>query len=123
MVLKEDVQGLGVKGVLTDVPNGYFRNFLKPQNLAALATQGLLECVPLYMNPSNLHAGHEASLTMLSWLTLSLLHSNIEKDKQRSEQAAKDLKAKAKAMAVALQTIGKFVIKKKVGDNNKIFGR
>ena len=49
--------------------------------------------------------------------------SNIEREKQRAEQTAKDLKAKAKAMAVALQTIGKFVIKKKVGENNKIFGR
>ena len=26
-------------------------------------------------------------------------------------------------MAVALQTIGKFVVKKKVGENDKIFGR
>jgi large subunit ribosomal protein L9 len=48
---------------------------------------------------------------------------NIEKEKQRAEQAAKDVKAKARAMAVALQTIGKFVIKKKVGEGNKIFGR
>ena len=51
------------------------------------------------------------------------MHRNIEKEKQRAEQAARDVKAKAKAMAVALQTIGKFVIKKKVGEGNKIFGR
>ena len=62
-------------------------------------------------------------LTCKGWLTPHVLCSNIEKEKQRSEQAAKDVKAKAKAMAVALQTIGKFVIKKKVGENNKIFGR
>ena len=50
-------------------------------------------------------------------------HRNIEKDKQRGEKAAADVKSKAKAMAVALQTIGKFVVKKKVGENDKIFGR
>ena len=31
--------------------------------------------------------------------------------------------AKAKAMAIALQTIGKFVIKKKVGESDQIYGR
>ena len=50
-------------------------------------------------------------------------HRNIEKDRQRGEKAASDIKNKAKAMAVALQTIGKFVVKKKVGENDKIFGR
>ena len=50
-------------------------------------------------------------------------HRNIEKDRQRGEKAASDVKNKAKAMAVALQTIGKFVVKKKVGENDKIFGR
>ena len=50
-------------------------------------------------------------------------HRNIEKEKQRGEKAAADVKSKAKAMAVALQTIGKFVVKKKVGENDKIFGR
>ena len=43
-------------------------------------------------------------------------HRNIEKDRQRGEKAASDIKNKAKAMAVALQTIGKFVVKKKVGE-------
>ena len=36
---------------------------------------------------------------------------------------AKQVKAKAKAMAVALQTIGKFIVRKKVGENDQIFGR
>ncbi|KAK9908132.1 hypothetical protein WJX75_003058 [Coccomyxa subellipsoidea] len=90
VVLRKDVQGLGTTGTLTDVPNGYFRNYLKPQNLASLATTGILE--------------------------------SIEKDKQRAEQQAKDVKAKAKAMAIALSTIGKFIIKKKVGEEDRIFG-
>ncbi len=33
------------------------------------------------------------------------------------------MKAKAKAMAIALQTINKFIIKKKVGENDQIYGR
>lgn len=53
----------------------------------------------------------------------NFLCRNIEKDKQRQEQAARDVKAKAKAMAIALSTIGKFIIKKKVGEDDKIFGR
>lgn len=48
---------------------------------------------------------------------------NIQREKDRGEKAALDLKTKAKAMAVALQTIGKFTIRKKVGENDKIFGR
>ena len=39
------------------------------------------------------------------------------------EKAAQAQKAKAGAMKMALQTIGKFNIKKKVGQNNQIFGR
>ena len=50
-------------------------------------------------------------------------HRNIEREKERGEKAAKDVKTKARAMAVALQTIGKFIVKKKVGENDKIFGR
>lgn len=42
---------------------------------------------------------------------------------QEKELAAKEaLKKEARAMATALATIGKFVIKKKVGEKNQIFG-
>ncbi len=51
------------------------------------------------------------------------LRRSIEKDKQRAEQQAREVKSKAQAMAIALSTIGKFVIKKKVGEEDKIFGR
>mmetsp|Transcript_9556 Transcript_9556/g.22988 ORF Transcript_9556/g.22988 Transcript_9556/m.22988 type:complete len:196 (-) Transcript_9556:27-614(-) len=44
-------------------------------------------------------------------------------DKIRAEEEAKrQEQAKAEAMATALATIGKFVIKKKVGDEKQIFG-
>lgn len=38
LILKEDVQNLGFKDDLVSVKNGYGRNFLIPQGLAALAT-------------------------------------------------------------------------------------
>ncbi len=38
LILKEDVQNLGFKDDLVDVKNGYGRNFLIPQGLAAMAT-------------------------------------------------------------------------------------
>ena len=60
------------------------------------------------------------------FLAAELCHSqcrNIEREKERGEKSARDVKAKAKAMAVALQTIGKFVVRKKIGENDKIFGR
>ena len=53
----------------------------------------------------------------------NLLCRNIQRDADRQEKTAIEIKNKAKAMAVALQTIGKFVVKKKVGENDKIFGR
>ncbi|WP_298486543.1 50S ribosomal protein L9 [uncultured Maribacter sp.] len=38
LILKEDVQNLGFKDDVVNVKNGYGRNFLIPQGLAALAT-------------------------------------------------------------------------------------
>ncbi|MGF1559419.1 MAG: 50S ribosomal protein L9 [Flavobacteriaceae bacterium] len=38
LILKQDVQNLGFKDDLVNVKNGYGRNFLIPQGLAALAT-------------------------------------------------------------------------------------
>ena len=48
VVLRKDVVGLGKTGELTKVPNGYYRNFLKPQGLAAPATEGILACAPAF---------------------------------------------------------------------------
>ena len=47
VVLRRDVTGLGKTGELTKVPNGYYRNWLLPQGLAAPATEGILACAPL----------------------------------------------------------------------------
>lgn len=47
---------------------------------------------------------------------------NIEEQKTAELRAMAQVKAKAQAMATALQTISKFIIKKKVGKDNQIFG-
>lgn len=111
------------------MPNGYFRNYLKPQNLAALATAGILEYVhiqiqfPLFVYPScHVCSASTAYLTTDRMLGLGCFR-NIEREQRRIEQQAREVKAKAQAMAIALSTIGKFVIKKKIGEGDKIFGR
>ena len=43
VILFDNVKGLGRQGDLVKVSEGYFRNFLKPQNLAAEATPSALK--------------------------------------------------------------------------------
>lgn len=90
VVLTSQIPNLGNEGELKSVPVGYYRNYLQPQGLAAMATDNIL--------------------------------AEIQKQKAIEERARMEEKAKAKAMATALSTIGKFVIKKKVGDGDQIFG-
>lgn len=48
--------------------------------------------------------------------------ADIRAAQEAETRAAQQEKEKAQALATALKTIGKFVIKKKVGENNQIFG-
>ena len=41
VVLRQDVAGLGRKGEICDVADGYFRNLLSPRGLALKATKGV----------------------------------------------------------------------------------
>eukprot|EP00889_Picochlorum_renovo_P008312 jgi/Picre1/35342/NNA_002804.t1 len=43
VVLTKQVPSLGNEGELKSVPTGYYRNYLKPQGYAALATENILE--------------------------------------------------------------------------------
>jgi len=43
VILRNDVSGLGSKGEILDVADGYFRNFLSPKGLAMKATAGATE--------------------------------------------------------------------------------
>ena len=90
VILTTQVGGLGKEGELKAVPVGYFRNYLQPQGLAAVATDGIL--------------------------------AQLAKQREAEDRARMEVKAKAQAMATALATIGKFVIKKKVGEEEQIFG-
>ncbi len=40
VILKQDVEGLGVRGDIVTVANGYFRNYLSPKGLGYKATKG-----------------------------------------------------------------------------------
>lgn len=42
LILTSDVAGLGVKGEVVDVSNGYGRNYLLPQRMAIKATDGAI---------------------------------------------------------------------------------
>jgi large subunit ribosomal protein L9 len=41
VVLRDDVDGLGLRGDIVDVPGGYARNFLLPKGRALVATKGV----------------------------------------------------------------------------------
>lgn len=47
----------------------------------------------------------------------------LEQEQRAKEQAYKVQVAKAKAMATALSTIGKFEVFKRVGEGKRIYGR
>lgn len=43
VILRKDVKGRGRTGDIVEVANGYARNFLIPQGIATLATDGALD--------------------------------------------------------------------------------
>lgn len=43
VVLQKDIKGLGHKGDIASVKDGYFRNFLLPRGLALMATERLIQ--------------------------------------------------------------------------------
>lgn len=55
-------------------------------------------------------------------LATQAILNKIEATAKAEQKKKEELKAKAEAMAAALATIGKFVIKKKAGDQDQIFG-
>ena len=67
VILKQDVQGLGKKGDVKEVANGYARNYLLPRGLAVEAT------------PSN----------------LKTLQAEKQKEQQQAEQQLQEAKALA----------------------------
>jgi len=90
VVLRKDVKKLGQADDLVEVAPGYARNYLIPQNLASVATPGILKQV----------------------------QQRQEKERQRQLAILKE----AQDRKTALETIGRFMIRKQVGEGEAIFG-
>jgi large subunit ribosomal protein L9 len=57
VVLREDVEHVGLRGDVVNVARGFARNFLLPRGLAELATPGLLRDIE---RREQIRARHEA---------------------------------------------------------------
>ncbi|MEW5302832.1 MAG: hypothetical protein WDW38_004058 [Sanguina aurantia] len=90
IILTSNVQSIGEIGDIKMVPLGYWRNYLMPNKLAALADENIL--------------------------------LQIQNAKESVVRKQVEEKALAQAFANALATISKFIIKKKVGDKDQIYG-
>lgn len=86
------------------------------QDVANLGQQGQLKAVPVGFYRNYLHPQGLASIATDSVL------EQIKRQVEAEERARLEEKARAQAMATALGTIGKFIIKKKVGEKDHIFG-
>jgi len=86
------------------------------RDVPGLGSEGTLKSVPVgywrnYLQPQGLAAFADAGIL-----------ERIRQQREAEERARMEEKAKAQAMATALATIGKFVVKKKVGEKDAIFG-
>lgn len=82
VILKKDVQNLGEAGDLINVKDGYARNFLLPQNVAELATEGALK-------------NREQNLARIKAKQEKLHQQALEVAKKIEEFASLELSAKA----------------------------
>ncbi|GGE00427.1 50S ribosomal protein L9 [Paenibacillus nasutitermitis] len=79
IILLKDVKGQGKKGDVKDLSEGYVRNFLLPQGLAKLASDGNLK-------------------------TLELQTASEQKRKEKEKEDAKALSAKLEELIVVVKT-------------------
>eukprot|EP00887_Chlorella_sp_A99_P006469 scaffold3.g6469.t1 len=89
---------------------------LLTRDVAGLGKEGQLKAVPAgfwrnYLKPQGLAVFASEGIL-----------DRIRMQREAEERRKLEEKAKAQAMATALATIGKFVIKKKVGEKDAIFG-
>jgi len=54
VILRDDIKGLGACGQVVEVKGGYARNFLIPNNLATMATDGNLKAIDEIKTQKNL---------------------------------------------------------------------
>lgn len=86
------------------------------KDIPDLGTQGTLKSVPV-----GYYRNYLAPQGLAIVATESILNK-IQEQIKAEERARLEEKAKAQAMATALSTIGKFIIRKKVGEKDQIFG-
>lgn len=86
------------------------------QDLPGWGKQGDLTKVPIGYFRNYLHPNGSAVPAT------SAILLKIQQEIEAEERAKREEKAKAQAMATALSTIGKFTVRKKVGENDQIFG-
>lgn len=82
VILKKDVQNLGEAGDLINVKDGYARNFLLPQKVAEVATEGALK-------------NREQNLARIKAKQEKLHQQALEKAKEIEKLAKLELSAKA----------------------------
>lgn len=82
VILKKDVQNLGEAGDLINVKDGYARNFLLPQKVAEIATEGALK-------------NREQNLVRIKAKQEKLHQQALEKAKEIEKIAKLELSAKA----------------------------
>ncbi|MEI8128528.1 MAG: 50S ribosomal protein L9 [bacterium] len=82
VILKKDVQNLGEAGDLINVKDGYARNFLLPQKVAEVATEGALK-------------NREQNLVRIKAKQEKLHQQALEKAKEIEKLATLELTAKA----------------------------
>ncbi|MEV5030020.1 50S ribosomal protein L9 [Paenibacillus sp. LPE1-1-1.1] len=79
VIFLQDVKGQGKKGQVKDLSEGYVRNFLLPQGLAKLASDGNLK-------------------------TLEVQHASEQKRKEKEKEDAQALGKKMEEMTVVIKT-------------------
>jgi len=90
VVLHQDVRKLGRRDDLVEVAPGYARNYLVPQGLASVASEGVVR--------------------------------QLEQRKEKERQRQLAILQEAQERKQALETIGRFMVKKQVGEGDAIFG-
>jgi large subunit ribosomal protein L9 len=76
VLLKEDVENLGLAGEVCEVANGYGRNYLIPQGYAVKATPGVMNQAEIWRKKAEtrraeLHAEYEALAARVEEVTLT----------------------------------------------------
>lgn len=96
VVLNKDVKKLGYRGDLVKVKSGYFRNFLSPEGLAAMATPALLKLhqvrkEKMVMQKEELLAKAREAISKLKGLTVTIKAKVSDKGKLYGAITEKDV--------------------------------